>query len=295
MRRRIKLTLHYDGREFRGWQTQPGERTVQGELEGALSRLTAGPVSVLGAGRTDRGVHATGQVASAELPASWGPAEVRRALNAILPRDVWVAEAEEVPLAFHARYDAVAREYEYRVGTVEWSRSPFVRGTCWALGEALESGLLAEAAALLPGRHSFRAFAKAGQPERGELCTVLASAWERWEAGPLYRVRADRFLHHMVRYLVGTMVAVARGRRPLAEMAGLLRGEPGLETSPPAPAEGLFLTRVEYGAPGGGRAAARALDAGAAVARPTRQESGVTGTGSGNTAGGTLTEGGEQR
>ncbi len=257
MNRRFKLTLHYDGGAFFGWQVQPGARTVQGELEAALSRLAARPVGVLGAGRTDRGVHATGQVASALMPGKWSAAEVRRALNAILPGDLWVAAAESVPLEFHARYDAQAREYEYRVGTAAESRSPFLRPYCWALGGRgagsggeggleLDGGLLSAGAALLEGRHSFRAFAKAGQPGRGEECTVDLAWWEAWEAGPLFRIRANRFLHHMVRYLVGTLVEVARGRRPLEDVAGLLAGEPGLETSAPAPAEGLFLTRVYY-------------------------------------------------
>ncbi len=247
--RRIKLTLHYDGGAFFGWQVQPGTRTVQGELEAALSRLADRPVSVLGAGRTDRGVHATGQVASMVLPGKWTAPGVRRALNAVLPRDVWVAAAEEVALDFHARYDAVAREYEYRVGTADEAHSPFLRPYCWVLEprrEPVDAALLAEAARLIVGEHSFRAFAKSGQPERGERCTVTLAEWEEWAAGPLLRVRANRFLHHMVRYLVGTMVEVARGRRPLAEVQQLLWGAPGVETSPPAPAEGLFLTRVSY-------------------------------------------------
>ncbi|HEX9106675.1 MAG TPA: tRNA pseudouridine(38-40) synthase TruA [Longimicrobiales bacterium] len=246
---RIKLTLHYDGGAFFGWQVQPGARTVQAELEAALSRLADRPIGVLGAGRTDRGVHATGQVASAVMPGKWTAQSVRRALNAILPPDVWVAAAEAVPLAFHARYDATAREYEYRVGTAEQARSPFLRPYCWALDarrEPVQPSLLAEAAAVLRGEHSFRAFAKSGQPERGERCTVQLAEWAEWEAGYLLRVRANRFLHHMVRYLVGTMVDVARGRRPAGDMGRLLENAAGLETSPPAPAEGLFLTRVYY-------------------------------------------------
>ncbi len=257
-RRRVKLTLHYDGGGFHGWQVQPGARTVQGELEAALSRLAAEPVGVLGAGRTDAGVHATGQVASALMPEKWAPAAVRRALNAILPPDIWVAEAEAVPAEFHARYDAAAREYEYRVGTEERCRSPFLRRYCWPLAERLDAGVLAQTAGMLVGEHSFRAFAKAGQPERGERCAVADSGWEPWEAGLLYRVRADRFLHHMVRYLVGTMVDAARGRRPARDVAVLLKGggtAGGLETSPPAPAEGLFLTRVYYGVAGAWRGA----------------------------------------
>lgn len=246
---RIKLTLHYDGGAFFGWQVQPGARTVQAELEAALSRLADRPIGVLGAGRTDRGVHATGQVASAVMPGKWTPADVRRGLNAILPPDIWVAEAEAVPLEFHARYDATAREYEYRLGTVERARSPFLRPYCWALDtgrEPVSPALLTQAAVVLPGEHSFRAFARAGQPERGERCTLQLAEWREWEAGFLLRVRANRFLHHMVRYLVGTMVDVARGRRGAADMVRLLDNDAGVQTSPPAPAEGLFLTRVYY-------------------------------------------------
>lgn len=245
--RRIRLTLHYDGAAFYGWQRQPGVRTVQSELEAALSRLANRPTTVVGAGRTDRGVHSLGQVASALLPEKWRAAELRRALNAILPADIWVAEAEEVDQSFHARFDAVARSYLYRVGTAEVAASPFHRRWCWPLLESLDQGLLNRQASLILGEHSFRAFARAGQEERGDRCTVYAARWVEWGGiGVELRITANRFLHHMVRYLVGTMVEAARGRRPPGDLAALLAGEPGLETSPPAPPEGLFLRHVAY-------------------------------------------------
>ncbi len=245
--RRIRFTVHYDGRDFFGWQLQPGQRTVQGELERVLSRLTDAPCRVTGSGRTDRGVHALGQVASADVPAGWTPHALRRAMNALLARDVWVVDAAEAAPRFHPRYDAVSRAYVYRVGTTEAARSPFRRRWCWALGKEPDRALLAEAAALLPGDHSFRAFAKAGQEERGDRCVVTEARWEGWEdAGVELHVAANRFLHHMVRYLVGTMVEIGLGLRPLAEMAALLANQPGMETSPPAPPEGLFLRAVTY-------------------------------------------------
>lgn len=245
--RRIRLTLHYDGADFAGWQVQPGERTAQGELEAALARLTGRPGSVVAAGRTDRGVHATGQVASILVPAKWSAAELRRALNAVLPHDVWVADAGEVPLAFHARYDALARGYVYRVGTGESARSPFLRRWCWPLSDAPSPAGLQDAAARFAGTHSFRAFAKTGQPERGEVCIVHLAQWQPWgRVGLEFRVVANRFLHHMVRYMVGTMIDVARGRRAATDIDALLAGEAGQETSPPAPPEGLFLARVFY-------------------------------------------------
>lgn len=245
--RRIKLTLHYDGSDFFGWQVQPGVRTVQSDLEAALSRLADRPTSVVAAGRTDRGVHAMGQVASALMPGKWTPGALRKSLNAILPADVWVASAEAVPPEFHARYDAVAREYVYRIGTEPVSSSPFHRRWCWPVRDRLDGDLLDAAAARIRGDHSFRAFAKSGQPERGERSVVQRADWQAWpDLGLELRIRANRFLHHMVRYLVGTMVDIARGRRPLADVDSLLADEEGLETSPPAPPEGLFLARVYY-------------------------------------------------
>lgn len=244
--RRIKLTLHYDGAGFMGWQVQPGVRTVQSELEATLTRLLDQETTVIAAGRTDRGVHATGQVASLLVPPKWTAKALRRSLNATLPHDIWIESALEVPAAFHARYSATSRSYVYRVGTVEAAWSPFQRRWCWPQRDALAGGLLDEAAVLVIGHRSFRAFAKAGQPERGEICDVTVSRWRAYDAGLIYEVTANRFLHHMVRYLVGTMVDIARGRRPLSELRLLLENAPGCETSAPAPAEGLYLSAVEY-------------------------------------------------
>lgn len=245
--RRIKLTLHYDGTDFHGWQVQPEVRTVQGELERALSRLTDRPTAALAAGRTDSGVHATGQVMSALVPAKWTAPALRKSLNAVLPRDVWVATAEEVSASFNARLDAVARRYVYRIGTVDATNSPFRRRWCWPVHGHLEASALADAAARLPGDRSFRAFAKAGQPERGDRCIVRRAAWSAWDrGGHIFDITANRFLHHMVRYLVGTMVDIALGRRPASDIDALLAGEADVRTSPPAPPEGLFLVTVYY-------------------------------------------------
>jgi tRNA pseudouridine38-40 synthase len=243
---RLALTVHYDGSAFHGWQVQPQQRTVQGVLEETLSRLADRPCSVLGSGRTDTGVHATGQVASVDLPSTWTPEKLERALNATLPGDVWIESVAGVSPSFHPRYDAVARTYDYQVGVSPQAASPFQRRWCWPLGEDLDGLLLAEAASHLPGTHSFEAFSKAGQPERGVECTVHEAGWDEWAMGPRFTVVADRYLHHMVRYLVGTMVDVGRGRRPASDVAGLLAGAPRLTTSPPAPPAGLFLRHVEY-------------------------------------------------
>jgi len=244
--RRFRLTLHYDGERFHGWQVQPGERTVQAEIESALSRLAGRTVRVIGAGRTDTGVHATGQVASTSVPGHWTAADLHRALNAVLPHDIWTESVAEAVRDFHARYDAVARGYMYRVGTQPYARSPFLRRWCWPLCHTLDMDLLEAAASRLVGTHSFQSFSRTGQPERGYRCTLHRSQWTRARMGLEYRVIADRFLHHTVRYLVGTMVDVSRRRRPVDDIDALLRGVAGMVTSPPAPAAGLFLVRVYY-------------------------------------------------
>jgi len=244
---RIRMTVHYDGRDFHGWQVQPEQRTVQGEMERVLTKLANRPTTVIGSGRTDRGVHATGQVAAADVGERWSAHSLRRAMNALLPGDVWIAEAVEATPWFHPRYDATSRSYVYRVGLAPIADSPFNSPYCWPLARMVDLGRMEEAAALLIGDHSFKAFAKAGQEERGDRCTVTEARWGEWPGiGLEFHVSANRFLHHMVRYLVGTLVDIGLGERPVSDVADLLENAEGLETSPPAPPEGLFLSRVDY-------------------------------------------------
>jgi tRNA pseudouridine38-40 synthase len=243
---RLTLTVQYDGAAYHGWQVQPDQRTVQGVLQDALTRLGNRPCAIIGSGRTDTGVHATGQVASVDMPASWTPEALARSLNATLPPDVWIEAVRAARPDFHPRYDALARTYEYRIGTGQEAASPFQNRWCWPLADVLDGTLMDQAAAVLPGTHSFLAFAKAGQPERGERCTVREAGWSDWHGGKRFTMTADRYLHHMVRYLVGTIVDIARGRRPLSHLTQLLENDPQLTTSPPAPPQGLFLSHVEY-------------------------------------------------
>lgn len=256
---RFKLTLEYDGSAFRGWQVQPGGPTVQGELERIVRRLTGERRVVAGAGRTDSGVHATGQVAAVTMPGRWTPAELARSLNATLSPTIWVCAAEAVAPGFDPRRQATARSYEYRVGLAPRAASPFRRRWCWPLCRPFDLDAAARAARRLTGTRDFRAFAKSGQPQRGTACRVLAAQWEPWDErdgrgatddgtlGVVFRISANRFLHRMVRYLVGTMVDVARGRRDAEELGVLLGDEPSsLRTSRPAPPQGLFLTNVSY-------------------------------------------------
>jgi tRNA pseudouridine38-40 synthase len=243
---RLSLTVQYDGAAFHGWQYQPDQRTVQGVLQDVLGRLGDRPCTVIGSGRTDTGVHAIGQVAAVDMPPSWTREALHRALNATLPPDLWIQSVRNVQPDFHPRYDALARTYEYRIGTTPDAASPFHSRWCWPLTEALDGALLDSAAASLAGAHSFLAFAKSGQPERGEMCTVRHAGWSEWERGKRFTITADRYLHHMVRYLVGTIVDIARHRRPRSDLPRLFENDPKLTTSPPAPPQGLFLSHVEY-------------------------------------------------
>lgn len=246
--RTVQLVLQYDGAGFAGWQRQPDQRTVQAELEGALSQICDAPTVALGAGRTDAGVHARGQSVGVRVPEKWSPFPLRRALNGTLPDDIWVAAVHEMRPTFHARFSAIARRYQYYVGTDEQSHSPFRRRWEWGPGRAIDRGILdAEAAALL-GEHVFRAFAVSGTaPETDEhRCRIVEASWEERPGGLVFTVEANRFLHHMVRFLVGTMIDAASGRRAAGSVAALLTAADNQETSPPAPAHALFLDAVRY-------------------------------------------------
>ena len=249
---RFRLTVHYDGAAFHGWQVQPDQRTVQGDLEAALTRLADSPRTAIGSGRTDTGVHATGQVVRVDMPASWDASRLRKSLNSILSDDIWIESVWPTHPDFHPRYDALERTYRYEVGLTPECASPFHKRWCWPLGGgggpaiSIDRALLDRAAAEILGEHSFEAFAKAGQPERGTRCHIHAAAWTDTSLGVRFTVTADRYLHHMVRYLTGTMIDIARGRRPLEDMARLLVSPSELTTSPPAPPQGLFLHRVTY-------------------------------------------------
>lgn len=259
---RFALTLHYDGASYHGWQLQPNVPTVQGTLEDVLTRLTGGSrVPVTGSGRTDTGVHATGQVATVDLLPSWTPASLARSMNALLPPSVRVTDVRRVPSTFHPRFDARRRRYTYRVGTHPLTHTPLLARSCWALDThaPLNPDSLHEGARRILGEHSFASFARSGQEERGFLCHVFAAHWTPWldptpplsirePLGWIFQITANRYLHHMVRYLVGTMVAISRGVRPVDDLTRLLdEGREGaLLTSPPAPPQGLFLDTVEY-------------------------------------------------
>lgn len=242
--------IQYDGGGFAGWQRQPLARTVQAEFEAVLERLMGRRIVATGAGRTDAGVHALGQGVSFLVPERWTAKadDVRRALNALLPREIWVRRVSLMRPGFDARRSATARRYRYLIGTDEAAASPFRRPYEWALGNALDLAALEAAAAALVGEHDFRGLAAAGANTAHYRCRVALAEWApRTDgAGVMFTVEADRFLHHMVRFIVGTMVDVALGRRPPADFTRLLAASDNLAASPPAPPQGLYLEAVTY-------------------------------------------------
>jgi tRNA pseudouridine38-40 synthase len=244
----VYVVLQYSGHDLAGWQLQPNVRTGQGELESVLKRLVGHRVVTRAAGRTDAGVHALAQVVSCVVPERWAPDELQRALRALLPDDMWVEKVRRSPDGFDARRHATSRKYRYTIGCDHAACSPFRSQYEWALGRPLDGDLLHAACEPIAGEHDFRGFSAAGQEKPHYRCTVTTAEWRERANGEgfIFDIEADRFLHNMVRFLVGTMVDVARGRRPVQDMSQVLAERTNKNASPPAPPEGLFLLGARY-------------------------------------------------
>ncbi|MSO82471.1 MAG: tRNA pseudouridine(38-40) synthase TruA [Acidobacteria bacterium] len=272
MTRTLKLTIAYDGARFVGWQRQAEGISIQGLLEEALARFEGAPVTVHGAGRTDAGVHALGQVASVQITSAHATAAVARGLNASLPPDVRVTDVQEAAADFHARFRARSKTYRYLLRNAS-QVSPFERAYVWHVPEPLDVDAMRTAAKALVGTHDFAAFHSSGSAITDTVRTITRSEIVR-DAGRArlsppcepdqarhaaaetllaYEVSGDGFLRHMVRAIVGTLVEIGRGRRgavgggrPAASMAELLAGGSRAQAGATAPPQGLFLVRVEY-------------------------------------------------
>jgi tRNA pseudouridine38-40 synthase len=268
-----KLIVAYDGTDFRGWQVQPEQITVQGELQAALGRVTGENPLPQGSGRTDAGVHALAQVASFPLQAAIPPENLILALNRTLPESVRVLSAIHVAPGFHARHSTVAKTYEYRVFTERQPDQPrricppFLARYVYSYPWPLSLATLNDAAERFIGTHDFLSFAATdpdqstrygespiededGEPQKNAIRTIFNSIWHQQQTSDgnlvIYRVRGSGFLHHMVRNLVGTMLDAGRGYTPAAAIPEMIAARARAAAGPTAPARGLFLHSVEY-------------------------------------------------
>ncbi|HEY7037445.1 MAG TPA: tRNA pseudouridine(38-40) synthase TruA [Methylomirabilota bacterium] len=242
----VRLTLAYEGTELHGWQIQPERDTVQGLVMAAAARVLGEPVRVVGASRTDAGVHALRQVASLSTSSAMAPFALQRALNALLPPAVRVVEAREAPAGFDARRWARGKRYAYLIdrGT---PADPFRRRHAWHVPFPLDAGAMAAAARAVRGKHDFSAFCAAAGRDRTPVCTVRSVRVVSRRRLLAVCIAGDSFLHHMVRNIVGSLVEIGRGARGPDWMAELLRGRDRTRAGPTAPAHGLVLVRVLYG------------------------------------------------
>ncbi|MCC7354752.1 MAG: tRNA pseudouridine(38-40) synthase TruA [Anaerolineae bacterium] len=242
--RGYRAVVEYDGTDYHGFQIQVGVPTIQEELERALARITGEEVRIVGAGRTDTGVHATGQVIAFQVIWRHPLAELQQALNAVLPAAIVVKELAGAPDGFHPRFSASSRVYRYTVLNQPW-RSPIWARFAHHVAAPLAVEAMNEAAATMAGRHDFAAF---GQPPQGEntVRNVLRAEWRRDNFWCSFYIEADAFLRGMVRSLVGTMLLVGHGRLSVSEFADILASGNRGRAAPPALPCGLCLIEVKY-------------------------------------------------
>jgi tRNA pseudouridine38-40 synthase len=246
LRRNIRLILEYDGTRYHGWQRQKNALSLQQVIEEALARITGETARLIASGRTDAGVHARGQVANFVTEATVPLRAFVQGLNSLLPLDIAVLRAEEVPLDFHARYAALWKTYEYRILNRP-VRSPLHQGHAWWLPSSLDLAAMQAAAQALPGEHDFVAFRAAGGRPGHAVRRVRETAWGQEPEGWLiFTITANGFLRGMVRSLVGTMVEIGQGKYPPEYLGEALKKGDRRLAGPTAPPQGLFLMAVEY-------------------------------------------------
>ena len=242
----VKLTIQYDGTRYDGWQRQGNtDNTLQGRLEGVLSRMVGKPVEIQGAGRTDAGVHAHGQVASVHLPEGYTPQEIQNYLNRYLPEDVAVVEVVEVGERFHARLSATGKEYRYhiRMGSVP---DVFARKYQYRVEEPLDLAAMERAAGYLTGKHDFRSFCGNRRFKKSTVREVFHIGVEVCGSDLTLIYRGDGFLYNMVRILTGTLLEVGLGQRTPESMVDVLEARERTAAGKTAPAQGLVLQEVYY-------------------------------------------------
>ncbi|MCS6289262.1 MAG: tRNA pseudouridine(38-40) synthase TruA [Nitrospira sp.] len=241
----FKLILEYDGTQYAGWQRQLNVPTIQATVEDALAAIAQTRLPLIGAGRTDAGVHAFGQVASFRTDRGLSPREWLRALNAHLPADISALSVESVPDHFHARYSAKGKLYEYHLMNRS-ERAPLLRERAWMLYKSLDFAAMTEAAACLTGSHDFSSFETAPTDNENPHCRLQQADLRCQGDLIIFSFYADRFLKQMVRAMVGTLVEVGQGKRTAADMRTVLAARARAAAGRTAPAHGLYLVRVDY-------------------------------------------------
>jgi tRNA pseudouridine38-40 synthase len=245
MPRTVRLTIAYDGTGFVGWQRQETGESIQGLIEDALGRIEGNAVTLHGAGRTDAGVHAIAQVASARIGAALDDETLARALNANLPAAIRINRVETVPDDFHARFSSTGKTYEYRI----WNGPaipPFIRLYAWHIPQPLDLARMNEASCGIVGEHDFAAFQGTGARIHSTVRRVTSAHWRADGQAVTFEISATGFLRHMVRSLAGTLVEVGHGRRTVDDLARLLAAPDRAEAGRTAPPHGLFLVSVLY-------------------------------------------------
>ena len=246
--RRLRFNVAYDGTDFHGWQVQPGLPTIQGTLEEAIGSIEGKSVHVAGSGRTDAGVHALAQVAAVSLENPIPAANFRRAVNRLLPKAIRISDVAEAEPAFHPRFDAIRKTYQYRIFRQEIC-SPFERHFVFHHPYPLDEAAIVAAAPLLEGEHDFTAFAASDDRDmllRSKRRTLFVSSCRREGNLLLYSVTGSGFLKHMVRNIVGVLLEIGKGNVDQAGLLARLAPAASLQPGPAVPASGLFLVSVEY-------------------------------------------------
>ena len=241
--RNIKLLLEYDGTNFHGWQFQPEIRTVQGEIQRALKTIFRNDINIIGSGRTDSGVHAREQVANFLIDHAMPVNTITAALNGNLPRDVRIISAEQVDENFHARFDAIKRHYSYTITRQEKAINRFY---AWCYKSGLNVEKMQQASNCLLGKHDFKAFCHAVENANHYRCFIEEIVWEQKGELLILNIIANRFLHNMVRIIVGTMINVGTGFTAVEQIPGILNSHDRNNAGPTIPAKGLCLEKVYY-------------------------------------------------
>jgi tRNA pseudouridine38-40 synthase len=240
---RFRLLIEYNGSAYNGWQIQNGQVTIQGEIEQALRQVFSEQIGVVGAGRTDTGVHARGQVAHFDIGLQPDPGKLLRSLNGILKKEIRIKDISSVGSNFHARYSAKLREYHYCIAT---QPTALLTDYSWYLTYDLDLKQMNKAVKYINGRHDFESFCRSKSDVTNHFCHIKKAQWSKKDNLLLFTIQADRFLHGMVRTLVGTFVDIGRSKLNVTDIREIMKGKNRSLASQSAPAKGLILEKVYY-------------------------------------------------